>query len=152
MFQREFADRLVSRPGQSEYSRLSVSVQTLAQVDHVLKVSRNSFKPPPRVDSSVVRIEPRFPKPDINMKDFDSLLRLCFLRKNKTLSSIFKTELTKKIKSKKPKDGLPVDTKEVIKGVLKKMRYGDMRASKMDIEDFLRLLLEFKRENVEFCQ
>lgn len=72
------------------YCRLSVNVQLLARVDHLIKVSKNSFKPPPKVESSVVRIEPKYPPPPINFTEWDGLVRLCFLRKNKTLSAIFR--------------------------------------------------------------
>ncbi len=90
MFQREFAMRLVAKPGSDMYCRLSVNVQLLARVDHILKVSKNSFKPPPKVESSVVRIEPKYPPPPINFTEWDGLVRLCFMRKNKTLSGIFR--------------------------------------------------------------
>ena len=90
MFQREFAMRLVAKPGSSLYCRLSVNVQLLSRVDHLMKVSKNSFKPPPKVESSVVRIEPKFPPPKINFVEWDSLLRIWFLRKNKTLSALFR--------------------------------------------------------------
>lgn len=82
--------RLVAQPGDSLYSRLSVSVQLLAQVSHLLKIGRSNFRPPPRVDSSVVRIEPRKPLPPVNLKEWNGLLLLCFSRKNKTLGSIFR--------------------------------------------------------------
>jgi 18S rRNA (adenine1779-N6/adenine1780-N6)-dimethyltransferase len=82
--------RLVAKPGSDMYCRLSVNVQLLARVDHLLKVSKNSFKPPPKVESSVVRIEPKYPPPPINFTEWDGLVRLCFLRKNKTLSAIFR--------------------------------------------------------------
>jgi 16S rRNA A1518/A1519 N6-dimethyltransferase RsmA/KsgA/DIM1 with predicted DNA glycosylase/AP lyase activity len=55
-----------------------------------LQVGKNNFRPPPKVDSSVVRIEPRNPLPPINFKEWDGLIRLCFNRKNKTLGSIFR--------------------------------------------------------------
>lgn len=90
MFQREFAMRLVAKPGSDMYCRLSVNVQLLARVDHLMKVSKNSFKPPPKVESSVVRIEPKYPPPPINFTEWDGLVRLCFMRKNKTLSAIFR--------------------------------------------------------------
>ncbi|XP_020583029.1 ribosomal RNA small subunit methyltransferase [Phalaenopsis equestris] len=90
MFQREFAMRLVANPGDNLYCRLSVNTQLLARVSHLLKVGRNNFKPPPKVDSSVVRIEPRQPLPPVSFKEWDGLIRLCFNRKNKTLGSIFK--------------------------------------------------------------
>ena len=90
MFQREFALRLVAKPGSSLYCRLSVNVQLLSKCDHLMKVSRNSFKPPPKVESSVVRIEPKYPPPKINFIEWDGLLRICFMRKNKTLGAIFR--------------------------------------------------------------
>eukprot|EP00268_Persea_americana_P036813 TRINITY_DN36341_c0_g1_i1.p1 TRINITY_DN36341_c0_g1~~TRINITY_DN36341_c0_g1_i1.p1 ORF type:complete len:210 (-),score=48.31 TRINITY_DN36341_c0_g1_i1:326-955(-) len=90
MFQREFAMRLVAQPGDNLYCRLSVNTQLLARVFHLLKVGRNNFRPPPKVDSSVVRIEPRKPLPPVSFKEWDGLVRLCFNRKNKTLGSIFR--------------------------------------------------------------
>ncbi|KAJ8499176.1 hypothetical protein OPV22_009728 [Ensete ventricosum] len=90
MFQREFAMRLVANPGDALYCRLSVNTQLLARVSHLLKVGRNNFRPPPKVDSAVVRVEPRRPLPPVNFKEWDGLVRLCFNRKNKTLGSIFR--------------------------------------------------------------
>ena len=51
MFQREFAMRLVAKPGEELYCRLSANVQLLAKVDHVMKVGKNNFRPPPKVES-----------------------------------------------------------------------------------------------------
>ncbi|KAK4739376.1 hypothetical protein AABB24_022712 [Solanum stoloniferum] len=90
MFQREFAMRLVAQPGDTLYCRLSVNTQLLARVSHLLKVGKNNFRPPPKVDSSVVRIEPRGPLTPVNFKEWDGLVRICFNRKNKTIGSIFR--------------------------------------------------------------
>lgn len=54
-----------------------------------MQVGKNNFRPPPKVDSSVVRIEPRNPPPPVNFKEWDGLIRVCFGRKNKTLGAIF---------------------------------------------------------------
>ncbi|XP_050237501.1 ribosomal RNA small subunit methyltransferase [Mercurialis annua] len=90
MFQREFAMRLVAQPGDTLYCRLSVNTQLYARVSHLLKVGKNNFRPPPKVDSSVVRIEPRKPHPQVNPKEWDGFIRICFIRKNKTLGAIFR--------------------------------------------------------------
>lgn len=90
MFQREFAQRLVAKPGDKLYCRLSVNTQLLARVDMLMKVGKNNFKPPPKVESSVVRIEPRNPPPQINFTEWDGLTRIAFTRKNKTLAAAFK--------------------------------------------------------------
>jgi len=68
MFQREFALRLTAKPGEKLYCRLSLNTQLLARVDHLMKVGKNNFRPPPKVESSVVRIEPKNPPPPINYK------------------------------------------------------------------------------------
>ncbi|KAF4551459.1 Dimethyladenosine transferase-like protein [Elsinoe fawcettii] len=89
MFQREFAMRLFARPGEKLYSRLSVNAQMWAKISHVMKVGRNNFNPPPQVESNVVRIEPKNPRPQISYEEWDGLLRICFVRKNRTLRSAF---------------------------------------------------------------
>ncbi|KAK6043663.1 ribosomal RNA adenine dimethylase family protein [Cooperia oncophora] len=100
MFQKEFADRLIAKPGDKDYCRLSVNVQLLAKVEHLMKIKRTEFRPPPKVDSAVVRIAPKNPPPPINFDEWEGMLRLCFLRKNKKLLAIFKlnnvTELIEK--------------------------------------------------------
>lgn len=105
--------RLVANPGDSLYCRLSVNTQLLARVSHLLKVGRNNFRPPPKVDSSVVRIEPRKPLPPVSFKEWDGLVRLCFNRKNKTLGSVFrqKTVLSLLEKNYKTLQALQVSQK-----------------------------------------
>ncbi|KAI4864302.1 rRNA adenine dimethylase [Hypoxylon rubiginosum] len=87
MFQREFAMRLTARPSDPLYCRLSVNAQFWARITHILKVGRNNFRPPPQVDSSVVRIEPKLgsERPNISFEEWDGMLRICFNRRNKTL-------------------------------------------------------------------
>ena len=55
-----------------------------------MKVGKNNFKPPPKVESSVVRVTPRVPVPDINFLEWDGLLRIVFNRKHKTVGAIFR--------------------------------------------------------------
>lgn len=52
MFQKEFAERLVARPGDKLYCRLTANTQLLAKVDHLMRVGKNNFRPPPKVSSS----------------------------------------------------------------------------------------------------
>jgi 18S rRNA (adenine1779-N6/adenine1780-N6)-dimethyltransferase len=90
LIQREFAMRLIAKPGTEFYCRLSVNVQLLSKVEHIMKVSKKNFVPPPKVESSVVRIEPLHPLHQINFIEWDGMLRICFSRKNKTLGALFK--------------------------------------------------------------
>ncbi|KAI1362907.1 dimethyladenosine transferase-like protein [Xylaria arbuscula] len=90
MFQKEFALRLTARPGDPLYCRLSVNAQLYAKISHVLKVGRANFRPPPQVDSSVVRLEIKTSdRPNISFEEFDGMLRICFNRPRKILRSAF---------------------------------------------------------------
>jgi 18S rRNA (adenine1779-N6/adenine1780-N6)-dimethyltransferase len=59
-----------------------------------LQVGKNNFRPPPKVDSSVVRIEPRHPPPPVPLLEWDGMVRLAFGRKNRTLGAAFKANRT----------------------------------------------------------
>ncbi len=59
MYQSEFAQRLVAKPGSSNYSRLSVDVQYAARIQEIMHVPATDFYPVPVVDSMVVRVELR---------------------------------------------------------------------------------------------
>ena len=52
-----------------------------------MKVGKNNFKPPPQVESSVVRIEPKIgsERPGVKWEEWDGMLRICFVRKNRTM-------------------------------------------------------------------
>ena len=52
-----------------------------------MKVGKNNFKPPPQVESSVVRIEPKIgtERPGVSWDEWDGMLRICFVRKNRTM-------------------------------------------------------------------
>jgi 16S rRNA (adenine1518-N6/adenine1519-N6)-dimethyltransferase len=63
MVQREVADRVTAAPGSSEYGALSVGVRTVARVERLFNVGRGSFRPVPRVDSTVLRLTPIMPEP-----------------------------------------------------------------------------------------
>ncbi|KAL9103308.1 MAG: hypothetical protein Q9163_001650 [Psora crenata] len=88
-YQLEFAQRLLATPSSSLYSRLSLNTQMFAHVTHIMKIGRNNFKPPPAVESSVVRLVPKRPRPDISWNEWDGLLRIAFVRKNRTLRASF---------------------------------------------------------------
>jgi len=161
MFQREFAQRLVAKPGDSLYCRLSVNTQLLSNVSMVMKVGKNNFRPPPKVESSVVRIEVKNPPPAVNFQEWDGLLRLAFTRKNKTLSSCFRTKSVLQMLEKNyrifcattmPPIEVPSDfrIKDHVLEVLEENGFAEKRSRTLDIDDFLRLLHCFNKANVHF--
>ncbi|EXB42737.1 putative dimethyladenosine transferase [Morus notabilis] len=90
LLQKEFAKRLLAKPGDSEFNRLAVNVQLVADVEHVTDVSKREFLPCPKVDSSVVIIRPKAHFPDVNLDEWGAFTRTCFGKKNKTLGATFK--------------------------------------------------------------
>jgi len=84
MVQSEVADRIVASPGSRDYGYLSVVVQVQAQVERLFQVPREAFRPPPKVASAVVRLEP-CPSIVDDPKRFLGFAGVCFRFKRKTL-------------------------------------------------------------------
>jgi 16S rRNA (adenine1518-N6/adenine1519-N6)-dimethyltransferase len=59
LIQREVAERIVADPGSDGYGALSVNVQAVANARMLFRVAAGAFNPPPKVESAVVRIDPR---------------------------------------------------------------------------------------------
>ena len=141
------------------FFRLSINTQLLARVDHLMKVGKNNFRPPPKVESSVVRIEPRNPPPPINFKEWDGLTRICFVRKNKTLSASFNSTGVLLMVEKNFKVACSVGGRAVPEGwearqevdkVLESINFKEKRARVMDIDDFMKLLHAFNSAGIHF--
>jgi len=64
MFQKEVAQRIVAPPGSGPYGRLAVLAQACAQAELVMDAPARAFTPPPKVDSAVVRLNPRTDAPE----------------------------------------------------------------------------------------
>ena len=87
MLQKEVVDRMAAAPGSKVYGRLSVMLQAKARVEPLFEVGPGAFRPPPKVDSAVVRIIPR-PAGEIGIKDasmFSRVVRAAFGQRRKTL-------------------------------------------------------------------
>jgi 16S rRNA (adenine1518-N6/adenine1519-N6)-dimethyltransferase len=59
LVQREVADRIVALPGGGEYGALTVNIAAVADAEFLFKVPAGAFRPPPKVESAVVRITPK---------------------------------------------------------------------------------------------
>eukprot|EP00764_Aduncisulcus_paluster_P005299 gnl/Carplike_NY0171/1898_a2570_665.p1 GENE.gnl/Carplike_NY0171/1898_a2570_665~~gnl/Carplike_NY0171/1898_a2570_665.p1 ORF type:complete len:320 (+),score=39.20 gnl/Carplike_NY0171/1898_a2570_665:34-960(+) len=169
MFQKEFSMRLAAKPGETFYSRISVNTQLLAKVQHLIKVPRTCFTPPPKVDSSVVKITPLTPRPSIPLLEWDGLMKVIFNRKNKTIRSIFNQKVTKKaIEAKHLKlcESLKVkphdDPVSVALEVIDKLEStptpsrgrssekASMRAAKLDLTQLQNMLNAFMEKGISF--
>lgn len=91
MFQREVVDRITEGPGEDAYGRLGVIVQATCRAQRVLDAPARAFTPPPKVDSAVVRLEPRGDRP--SPERLDALQRItasAFGQRRKMLRSSLK--------------------------------------------------------------
>ncbi|MCD7098194.1 16S rRNA (adenine(1518)-N(6)/adenine(1519)-N(6))-dimethyltransferase RsmA [Stenotrophomonas sp. MMGLT7] len=87
MLQKEVVDRMAAAPGSKVYGRLSVMLQAWCEVTSLFVVPPGAFRPPPKVDSAVVRLVPRDPA-GVGIDDprrFADVVRAAFGQRRKTL-------------------------------------------------------------------
>jgi 16S rRNA (adenine1518-N6/adenine1519-N6)-dimethyltransferase len=95
MFQREVADRLVAAPGSKAYGRLSILTQWRSNPRILFDVSARAFTPPPKVTSTVVRIEPLAqPVAPARLGDLESVTAAAFGHRRKMLRQSLKSLTT----------------------------------------------------------
>lgn len=85
MLQKEVIDRIVAQPATSDYGRLSVMLQWRYAMENVLFVPPESFDPPPRVDSAVVRMLPLAQPPVLDAARLAELVQVAFSQRRKLL-------------------------------------------------------------------
>jgi 16S rRNA (adenine1518-N6/adenine1519-N6)-dimethyltransferase len=85
MLQKEVIDRMVAKPSTSDYSRLSVMLQWRYAMENVLFVPPESFDPPPRVDSAIVRMVPLAEPPAIDLARYGQMVQVAFSQRRKIL-------------------------------------------------------------------
>jgi 16S rRNA (adenine1518-N6/adenine1519-N6)-dimethyltransferase len=122
MLQREVVDRMLAMPSTSEYGRLSVMLQYRFRMERVLDVPPNAFHPAPKVDSSVIRMEP-FAHPPFRAANETWLRKVvtaAFSQRRKTLRNALQAYFTA--------------------GDLKRLEVNPrLRAQDLRVEDFVRL-------------
>ncbi len=125
-FQREFAERLLTQPNSRDYGRLSVTTYYRASVELLDDVPRWMFWPPPKVDSVIMRLEPRKAPFSVNNEEvFFEILRVLFTQKNRKVKNAIKPFL----------DELRL-SEEDAEEWLKTLPFIDKRARELAPEDF----------------
>ncbi|KAG8365913.1 hypothetical protein BUALT_Bualt17G0021400 [Buddleja alternifolia] len=160
--------RLVAQPGDTLYCRLSVNTQLLAHVNHLLKVGKNNFRPPPKVDSSVVRMEPRKPLLSRNGMALqlttpeggdDTEMALCVSALGDSRGSMDSTtdegggdDEDKEIEDGDDATKSDLKERERVLGVLKLGGFEDERSSKLTHQPhFMHMLALFNEAGIHFC-
>lgn len=85
MLQKEVIDRMVAQPTTADYGRLSVVLQWRYAMENVLFVPPQSFDPPPRVDSAVVRMVPLAQPAPVDAALLQTVVQVAFSQRRKLL-------------------------------------------------------------------
>lgn len=122
MLQKEVVDRMAAAPGSKVYGRLSVMLQAWCEVTALFVVPPGAFRPPPKVDSAVVRLVPRDPA-TVGIDDprhFADVVKAAFGQRRKTLRNAL--------------NGIVDEAGFAAAGVR-----SDLRAEQLDVADFIAL-------------
>ena len=97
MLQKEVVDRMAAGPGSKVYGRLSVMLQAYCHVTPLFNVPPGAFRPPPKVDSAVVRLVPRDPATSASRSTrFRTRRARCFGQRRKTLRNALSTAVRRR--------------------------------------------------------
>ncbi len=93
MLQKEVVDRMAAAPGNKVYGRLSVMLQLACRIEPLFVVPPGAFRPPPKVDSAVVRLRPLAvtERHDADPVVLYNVVRAAFSQRRKTLSNALKS-------------------------------------------------------------
>jgi 16S rRNA (adenine1518-N6/adenine1519-N6)-dimethyltransferase len=85
MLQLEVVERMVASPSTAAYGRLSVMLQTRFCMHKLFRVPAGAFRPPPKVESALVRLVPLAERPKMDETAFASVVAAAFSARRKTL-------------------------------------------------------------------
>ncbi|TEU15452.1 MAG: 16S rRNA methyltransferase, partial [Hadesarchaea archaeon] len=115
MYQREFAERLVAKPGSDDYGRLTVNAYYRASVELLGEVPPEAFFPQPKVTSAIVRLKPREPPFDVADESmFFNVVRALFQhRRQRVRNALYRSfgEVFPGVKVSKVKRRATIDQK-----------------------------------------
>lgn len=99
MFQKEVAERIVSKPNNKNYGILSVKTQLYYDVEILFDISPNVFFPKPKVKSSIIKMVKKVnPNLNCNLKLLDTIIKLSFQQRRKKIrNSLKKLDINKNI-------------------------------------------------------
>lgn len=85
--QKEFAERMVAKPNEKNYGRLSVTAQLAFNIELIQKVPRHLFSPVPKVDSAMIKLIKTDTRITVHDED---VIRALFQHKNQTVRNALK--------------------------------------------------------------
>lgn len=87
MVQKEVADRFLANPKTKDYGYISVLLQYYFDIKRVCNVSRYSFNPVPKVESTVLSFRAKKIRADVDIEKYKEFLKIAFRQKRKTLKN-----------------------------------------------------------------
>jgi 16S rRNA (adenine1518-N6/adenine1519-N6)-dimethyltransferase len=97
MFQEEVADRICAQPGTKEYGRLSIISQLLCDVEKLFDVPKGAFHPPPKVNSTVIKMVPKNQGLGKAVKNLQRLTEICFQKRRKMIHTILRAKFREEL-------------------------------------------------------
>jgi len=139
MVQKEVAQRLTATPASKDYGILTIAVNMYADVKMICTVSKNSFLPPPKVESAVVQILLRQkPRVEVDEEFFFKVVEAAFGERRKTL----KNSLSRRL-------NIPGINAEVIAKALEVAEIDPMRRGEtLSIEEYAKLVEALKKSQL----
>ena len=91
MLQKEVVERITAKPGTKSYGRLTVMINYYCQSEMLFLVKPEAFRPPPKVDSAIIRLVPHTQPPvDVDADKLSNLVSKAFAQRRKTLRNNLK--------------------------------------------------------------
>lgn len=132
--QKDFAERLVAKPGTKDYGRLTVMVECKANVELLGSISKNDFHPKPKVDSAIVRIIPKKKPEDVlELESFKEFVQILFSQRRRTLRKVIIHYL--KIKSY-----------ENVELIITNINIIDKRVYQLSVDEFKHLFMDITKQ------
>ena len=97
MVQKEVAERFMAHPGTKDYGYFSCLLQYYFNIQKVCDVSKNAFRPIPKVESMVIALSIRKDRPKVNIEEYQEFLKGIFRQKRKTLKNNIDVSLWSKV-------------------------------------------------------
>ncbi|RAP31530.1 ribosomal RNA small subunit methyltransferase A [Candidatus Marinamargulisbacteria bacterium SCGC AG-343-D04] len=132
MVQKEFALKCIAKPGQKEYTSLSVYTQSHFDIDVLFDISKRCFQPVPKVDSTMIRLRPQHKYDLLNLPFFELIVKASFWGKRKKIqTALLKNPF--------------VSFDQRLKELSFIVEYGHKRADQLSLDDYVELYkqLEF---------
>ena len=126
MFQKEVAERILSKPGLKSYNAFTLKIQSFFNVKNILNLNENDFWPPPKIKSTLIIFTPKQADQYIinNYGEFSRVLTTCFKAKRKTLIN--------NLQNVYPKE-------KILSAMQMVTKTQDIRAEKLREEEFVKL-------------